>query len=92
MKKSIVAKTSSAAKNPKTWPILKLVFFMVTRSSYQNRAYMNGLRLELWLKIIRTAARTNIIIIGVSHHIFLTLRNCQNSPNKDLFFDMMFDE
>ena len=47
---------------------------------------MNGLREELCPNIIKTPANINIIIIGRSHHFFLTFKKSQISTINDLLF------
>ena len=50
---------------------------------------MKGDRALLWPNIINAPAINSMIIIGKSHHFFLTFKKFQNSTNSELLFDMI---
>lgn len=49
---------------------------------------MKGDSALLCANIIKTLSKTRVIMMGVSHQTFLTFRKSQNSPTKDLLFDI----
>ena len=40
---------------------------------------MNGATAEVWVKNIKAPNKNIMIMIGASHHLFLTLKKSQNS-------------
>jgi len=45
---------------------------------------MKGANADPWVKIMRPPRSRRNIIIGASHHFFLTLRNCQSSESIEI--------
>lgn len=50
---------------------------------------MNGDTALLCPKRISPPTRASMVNVGMSHHAFLTLRNCHISPNSDLLFPIV---
>ena len=71
--------------------LLTSLFNIKSPKINQNSAYMNGDNAELCPNTIKIPAKASAIIIGKSHHFFLTLKNSQSSFNSGLLFDILIN-